>query len=75
MSNTVLVKEVLKFLTSENSSIICDDSLRKSMCRKYCSHNFSIVAVDVAAETGTTSNHFECASTSTRNILFRNGPA
>ena len=37
--------------------------------------NFSIVTIDVAAETDTTSNHFECASTSTKNILFKNGPA
>ena len=73
MSNTILAKEVLKFLTSENSYIVCDNSLGESMCRKYC--NFSIVTVDVAAETGTTSNHLECASTSTRNILFRNSPA
>ena len=69
MGNTILMKEALKFL---NTVPLLVTILTGSPCVSNTARNFSIVTVDVAAKTETTSNRLECASTTTKNILFRN---
>ena len=58
-----------------NAVPLSDTSISGRPCVANFARRTSIVVRDVVDETGTTSNHLECASTITRKSLPRNGPA
>lgn len=74
MMDTFFFKKVFELGAGETIAIIRHQQFRQSMVTE-TGMQASMVVAELAQFTGYTSIHFECESTSTKNIFSINGPA